>query len=112
MLRKETVLLAAVVALVAAAPAHGADPGPRAAGTSFWEQVTATVVQLWARGAAQGQKTCESGPGIDPLGCPRSAPTPPICEGGGTIDPSGCPRSNRLFLHETAGGVRLAERGR
>ena len=93
-MRRETVLLVAlVVAFVTAVPANAAGPGPAAAIASFWEHVTAALGRVWAGGDSGRLKACESGPTIDPNGCPRSASSGSVCEQGATIDPSGCPQA-------------------
>ena len=97
------VALAAVLALVLAAPAG-------AAGWAGWGEARELArtwlprVFDWLGSPDSGAiLKCDHGGSIDPNGCPKAAPKPVLkCDQGGSIDPNGCPKAT--------GGHRLSTR--
>ncbi len=107
------VALAAVLALVLAAPAG-------AAGWAGWGEARELArtwlprVFDWLGSPDSGAVLkCDQGAHIDPNGCPKAAPKPVLkCDHGGSIDPNGCPKATGVHRLSTRTAEDSRSRGR
>jgi len=110
------VALAAVLAMILAAPAGAAGWGGWGDARELANTWLPRVLGWLSSPHSGAALKCDDGLHIDPNGCPKAAPKPVLkCnpgDHGSSIDPNGCPKATSVRRSSTRTAVDSLSRGR